>query len=557
MKESRIIKSIKYHVVERLLNDECWQVDELFARASAIIFPFLDQIEYDNNLLKQPGSIQRLVEELAKFCKQKQLSNFSFDGLVDFFRMELCSNRSLNIKKNCLKEAISLIDSFSEEGFISWKGNAKVYNTIVGNFKDDARLHKYGDKSYVATDEFENIKNKICNLYDRMVVSRGGEDAVKDFEYIWQWLISPDEYNDISKILKDNRDVISMGLDKLLNDQKCVWIIVAYIAEQYKREWEGNDGEGNDGEDNDGEDNAIEQVGLQPRDREKIAIGYFGKNSSKIFKHSNEDRREKTEWLRSLQMEGGLPIRYIVCSEELDDFITNIYDDQMAIESLERTPNKTRIYSYREGFSIYKYVEALRGEGAVYSQGDAEQELFKKFQKILKEGRSPNSRRNASKFSIEYMVWRWDYSDEFAIHRQVSLKRAKEYNEEQEIISVDRIRNVWQIEEPTYVFWLRIEGKDWNRDYEFYRQGDSYCSATGRMDFPTPDVCLSSSDSMVVKITYVPQGTDGQKEENESRWIDISKDIATHQKDYILFSSKDGNRWYQGRFGNKGGYFNT
>ena len=153
MNESRIIKSIKFHAIKHYLNGEYWQVDTLFAWASAIIFPFLNQIEYDHIVLKQPGTIQCLVKELAKFCKQKhchkqRLCNLSFDGLVNFFDIELCPKLSQKVKEECLKKAISLIASFGEEGFISWRGNSKVYDTIVRSFKNDSMLYEYGSESF-------------------------------------------------------------------------------------------------------------------------------------------------------------------------------------------------------------------------------------------------------------------------------------------------------------------------------------------------------------------------------------------------------------------------
>ena len=57
MNESRIIKSIKYHAIKHLLNGEYWQVDKLFAYVAAIIYPFANQVKFDN----QTGTIKNLV----------------------------------------------------------------------------------------------------------------------------------------------------------------------------------------------------------------------------------------------------------------------------------------------------------------------------------------------------------------------------------------------------------------------------------------------------------------------------------------------------------------
>ena len=65
MKESRIIKSIKFHAIKHLLDGEYWHIDKLFAYAAAIIYPFIDQVKYDN----QSGSIKQFVKVLSKFLR--------------------------------------------------------------------------------------------------------------------------------------------------------------------------------------------------------------------------------------------------------------------------------------------------------------------------------------------------------------------------------------------------------------------------------------------------------------------------------------------------------
>ena len=394
--------------------------------------------------------------------------------------------------------------------------------------------HNNSAITHIVENRSHNLKNEICKLYDNLIDKRGGEDAVKEFDYIWQWLILGSEYNDISNTLQHCSSLNGKEKQALLKNTKCIWIIVAYIAERYKREWNGNDGE----------DNALRQIGLGVGSYTRnIAEQYFRDHHNRIFKPNDS----YAEWLESLRMEGGLPVKYIVDKNKLD-FTKDIYTNPLkAIEALEDTHNKTRIYSYSQRHSIYEYIQALIAKRDVYSREDAEQWPFNDFQKRLKDGRE-YARKRASKFGVEYAVWRWRYSDEFVIHQQVNLKSAKAYLEDQEMISFERIREVWQITEPTYVFWLRIGDKD----YEFYKRSSGYRSATGRIDFTLPDIDLSNIESSRVTITYIPQGADGQKEANESKWKDISNDIVKESKNYILFSSKDGNKWYQGRFGSKG-----
>ena len=130
MNESRIIKSIKFHAIKHLLDGEYWQVDKLFSYVAAIVYPFIDQVKYDN----QSGSIKQFVKVLSKFLrtsKSKNLDVLSFDGLVSFFISEFCPTVTDSLKKECLSESISLIAAIGADGFISWRGKTEVYNSIV------------------------------------------------------------------------------------------------------------------------------------------------------------------------------------------------------------------------------------------------------------------------------------------------------------------------------------------------------------------------------------------------------------------------------------------
>ena len=404
MNESRIIKSIKYHAIRLLLDGKYWHIDRLFAYAAAIIYPFISQVEFDD----QSGSIKQLVKELTKFLRTQKSDNLdvlSFEGMVSFFMAELCPTVTYVTKKECLSESITLISSISEDGYISWKGKTEVYNSIVKTYEKDAYLYEYGRESYnvisiaenkhypigdeivcgkevcpkivesepksthnnsaithIVENSLHNPKNEICELYDNLVAMRGGETAVKEFEYIWQWLLSESEYKGISETLQHCSSLDSKGKQALLKNSKCIWVIVAYIAERYKREWNGNDGE----------DNAILQIGLDVTAKD-IAEQYFKNNPNKVFRHQNEEKRITNEWLESLRMEGGLPVKYIVDKNKLD-FTKDIYDNpQKAIEALEdkRSQNQTRRYSYNQRHSIYKYIQVLIAKRDVYSKEDA------------------------------------------------------------------------------------------------------------------------------------------------------------------------------------------
>jgi hypothetical protein len=203
----------------------------------------------------------------------------------------------------------------------------EVWPKIVDS--EPKSTHNHPSITQVVEENSHNPKNEICKLYDNLVKKRGGEDVVKEFEYIWQWLISQSEYNNISDTLTHCRSLNGKEQQVLLESRKCIWVIVAYIAERYKREWNGN---------NKDYDNPFKELGLAKDDNQatqcakKVAKSFWGENSPKIFVHESG---RNTEWLESLRMEGGLPIKYIVDKNKLD-FTKDIYENpQKAIEALE------------------------------------------------------------------------------------------------------------------------------------------------------------------------------------------------------------------------------
>ena len=146
------------------------------------------------------------------------------------------------------------------------------------------------------SEQYQSIKKRLKNLYDEFAIARGGIDKAKNLDYIWQWKISSEEYEKIKSALISEE--CKSQIKRLYKDNtRCLFLVIAYIAEHYKREWNGNDGE-----------DVLAGIGLESSDSKELAIGYFGhkKQEDRVFKHEDGNH----EWLYSIRMEGGLPINY-------------------------------------------------------------------------------------------------------------------------------------------------------------------------------------------------------------------------------------------------------
>ena len=143
------------------------------------------------------------------------------------------------------------------------------------------------------------------------------------------------------------------------------------------------------------------------------------------------------------------------------------------------------------------------------------------------------------KFIVKFSAWKWSNPKQFVVHQWLSMSRCKAFNEEYDRISLERIKNVWNIE-PTYVFWLKIG----RYVYEFHPKGNNtYGSAIGICEFTLKDVDLSKNELDDITIYYIPQGIDGLREKDMSKWIAIPNTEIQKPKNCIHFSSKNGDRW--------------
>jgi len=347
MNESRIIKSIKFHAINHHLNGEYWHIDKLFAYASAIIFPFTEQVKYDNH----SGTIKQLVKVLTKFLritKFRNLDVLSFEGLVSFFITEFCPTITSAVKKECLSESISLIDSISADGFISWGGKSEVYINIIRIYKKDAYLHEYGVESYNITNLDENNSNhdeplpesKIINTPKvkkerkciQALIKETEEDKILNkfwrdniygdyykecMPYVWKLQISYSLYCELKEILQSAFKVVK--LNKLLNNH-CEKIFV-YIAEWFK--WEYQPGSQN---------NAFTDLGI----RNISGKLWESLNKWQNFRYSGEANDIN---LYSIYALGGFPLLAILKSDRIDSLFECLLheaDSDVLIESLLR-----------------------------------------------------------------------------------------------------------------------------------------------------------------------------------------------------------------------------
>ncbi len=441
MNESRIIKSIKFHAIKHLLDGEYWQVDKLFSYVAAIVYPFIDQVKYDN----QSGSIKQFVKVLSKFLrtsKSKNLDVLSFDGLVSFFISEFCPTVTDSLKKECLSESISLIAAIGADGFISWRGKTEVYNSIVNTYENDAYLHRYGDETYntpIAEDEKSDIEellsNQVMDVVNvpkikkaRQCMSNGVKETEEEkvlnklwreeifgdhykecMPYVWKLQIPYRLYCELKEALQS---VFKVAKQSTLLNNHCEKIFV-YVAEWFK--WEYQLGS---------QSNAFSDLGV------KNISGKVWESLNKWqnFRYSGETNDIH---LYSIYALGGFPLLAILKSDRIDNlFECLLHEDDIDVltESLLKViPGLSDAFrqSLADGElgSWSKYIQALSDSPELlYADCDKDaNEYVMHFYERLENGR----RESVSKAIKTYWIF-YTSSDSEDVTGDVVVKIGKD-----------------------------------------------------------------------------------------------------------------------------------
>ena len=393
----------------------------------------------------------------------------------------------------------------------------------------------------------EDIKPYI-ELYKTIVGSRGD---VSRFTYIWQWRISPTEYKDIKALLTK---LPKAKIEQLLNSEHFVFLIVVYIAEFFKREWDAHAKKG-----------ALTDIGLS-NIAKSIVQKYYKNCENIVYKHENSNTQE---WLDALYCEGGLPIKYIVNSRDRiqgnrGEFVRlcdNLYSHPE--ESIEGFANKLSVksiqYSYENDGSIYHYIESLKdsenGICRVLCDADLEQEPFVTFCKLLKEGLDRN--QNKCKFRIKYRIWKT--GTKFLVKRLLKMNECniEGYNESPaDVISRKRVESWLKTSDLPSLFALRLKTGQWSSLHKFVPYGsESYRSDIWEDTFELPNLTaenislpievylenrMQDIDKRVYQEDFPKVGYIVFRQDNLFEWVDKASTRGTFSKSAVLY---DTNLW--------------
>lgn len=398
--EFTLINQIKSEIAYYYLNSNTpLHADDVLAICGVYLFVY-DEISFFDKSedINKYGTINPIYKVLQKYIKKKDktiLKSYSKHALWNYFREEWCQLLALEIKRECLK-GITLISNIEEEGYISLKGNDKVYE-VLSKKKVPLENSLFGDADYEpklksdtppktetvdvntnseSENDMEEILSQLNSFWEKNICN---ENYQKSMPLVWKLDIPYRTYNKLKDLLKQ----IIQALPANPRCRNSILInltekILVYVALWYRWEYQGK---GN---------NALDNIKFTQR------ASFIWDNSPSSYKKylfvPEEDGRN-TSWLYSLYVLGGFPLKY-VCNKDrrfaslFKDVNNPDIDEDTLLNISNKFDNNNSVYyrSLVEG-SFKEYISDLMNGNRHIAQEDLEREEVKTYIEFIENGK--------------------------------------------------------------------------------------------------------------------------------------------------------------------------
>lgn len=401
-----IISRISTQLVHRIAgNESLKRVDLFLPHVYALIFPYI----INNNIWDSNEKIEKPYKVLFSFMKEflkkpkvkDNLKEYTELSLIEWFNDNLCPTINKQIK-NEHAASLPMVESVSNGEIIL---KEKLFNSYkTANIPKN--LPKYGQVEYEShqeeietnpgvierqqnstNSEVETRTETVGSNFEDMWISRGLPDLgdIKEKKvppYFWALKITEEQYNNMKELLKNN---IPENGSRTSFIKKYAVYIACYIAEWFKREYNGKNGESNGIVD---DSNELEKIW------EKL-------NKGCLFKSANS-----TRWLDSIYVLGGFPIEYVKNEgTQFSSLISKVCREEDINEVLEslRLNNQAYQRSLKE-HSLREYIKSAKEEGIASILAESDHEKYRFYCDFIETGI-----RGTIKFSDEWILY--DYSE--------------------------------------------------------------------------------------------------------------------------------------------------
>lgn len=290
-----------------------------------------------------------------------------------------------------------------------------------------------------------------------------GKEWRNNCKYEWEYKITQDEYKEITEALRINKSVgeldrcINREINRETNDEDCfcLKLLQIYLAEFYKREYDGR--------------NVNDIIGYECLKDHYRDI--FNANVINLYFHQNN------RYLDSMFVNGGLPLNDAPNKEyinKLGEILRNTDDSDDEINDIsgeisDAFGNIALAESYKKREGVYEFIERLKisvtdPEQYPFAGEDKDNEPFIKFI-----GRLRRAFKQSLKYKMKLEFRMWQYQDDFVLTPIIRFRPEYSNKGRHEVISRERLYS-WGIKNPSNIFDIIVRD---NKNSEIGRM--TYC----------------------------------------------------------------------------------
>lgn len=414
-------------------------------------------IGWDLEFREKDSTLQSIFKKLEPFRKK----------LLKLSREACCANISSMIGPVEPDRLVAMLDSpmLSHVDGVHVEFNRSKYGHLSAPVSREYGVTQECDlkKTSIRRKEVRPVEaTDVCSENLSAFTEKWGDD-LKNFgnRYIWQWKIPSSVYEilkkNLAKIVNEffgTQGNVKTTIKRLGNAQAIRLfsrLVAVYCAEWFKREFNGYDLE----------NNALEDIGLiGPGIAQEIFCRAYGEE--KVC-HAGNHR----EWLWSMYVQGGLPVNYIVQKNRNNNMVDTLAayftpGEQPSRESAQEDEVfRNQVMAQSE--SIQSYIDCLRtlhqdgNVGWPIAEEDLSREPFVSFRNFVLEGkRKANQRRRQSKFYLEWLAWKSNDNDQFAMALLLCLHSNPQTTRPNKDIPIETAR-MWGIPDDENLFEIVIK----------------------------------------------------------------------------------------------------
>lgn len=340
------------------------------------------------------GKFQELVAIVKAIKIKATKHHYSKNGLIDFIETEFLAGKTIADLHDIIGDIHICRFPESEELPMSFSFKSQNVPRLRADYGDEEYVPKEKNiserKSPTAEQRPKSVPVATSPAPTRSSINASANIALtrlrtyyvsirkSDLRYFWQWRLSKEEYIKLKSLLAD----IDFTTYPREMTRACAPQIALFIAEWYKREYDGNSSS-----------DWMNEIGL-PNVPSQLIWEYSGIDNSLLFYKEDTNMHE---WLYSIYVLGGFPIKYTMRAGKFDFMFDEIWgedrdmntisDEQISEITSKFDSNQTLRFSLTSG-SLHDYYRYLRiQENMPIAESDKNDDPFKPFIKKLLEGK--------------------------------------------------------------------------------------------------------------------------------------------------------------------------